>query len=194
MAGQKAASFAARLLELAQVSGRSDVTQLKLHKLVTLVQSLNEYALGEAAFRERVIALTNGPIVSNLLDLYQDNKKQPITVIRRVGTQPLDDVSEKVVSEVWAVAGHLPPGGLWELSHRVGPWRRAHDQGDGTEIPLADLGRAWPDYVAMADQLTQYRGPHPTPVVGRGQSGFSSPEQQRQAMADFRPSRIGAGG
>ena len=70
MTATSAAAIAAKVLSRAHESG-VPVSNMKLQKLVTLVQSLSVYATGHEAFREDVQAWKNGPAIKPLYGSYK---------------------------------------------------------------------------------------------------------------------------
>lgn len=187
-AGSSVASLAARFLEFGEAN-QQPISNLKLQKLVALAQSLHVYATGEAAFSEAVQAWDNGPAVKPLYGRYKHFGSAPIQGIDRSGTGELDDRHERVVAEVWSVVGHLSAGALWKMTHDVGPWPRHYvPEIRDIELPVSELGAAWPTYLAKAYELTQYRTPANSAVIGHGQRGFRTDNDYREALGNFTPS------
>lgn len=193
MTAPSAAAIAAKVLERAQNSGVG-VSNLKLQKLVTLVQSLSVYATGEPAFRESVQAWNHGPAVKPLYGMYKAFGSDPITIVQssRRSDDELSAATLHVIDEVWDVAGRLSASQLRTLSHDVGPWESCYAANTrDIVIPNEQLGAAWVDYLAKALSMANpvY---DPTPVIGRGQLGYESDELAAHAVATFTPARIPA--
>jgi uncharacterized phage-associated protein len=192
MTATSAAAIAARVLQRAHESS-TPVSNLKLQKLVTLVQSLSVYATGAEAFREDVQAWKNGPAIKPLYGAYKRFGSDAIAEIvptRHSG----DEVSapvERMIEEVWDVAGQLTASQLWTLSHSRGPWSRCYAlNARDIVIPNEQLGAAWVDYLACAlDMSAPQQWPEPA-VVGRGQLGYESEELHSHALATFTPSSM----
>lgn len=193
MTATSAAAIAAKFLERAHTTA-IDVSNLKLQKLVTLTQSLSVYATGQGAFREDVQAWDNGPAVKPLYGAYKSFGRESITEIvhSRHSDDPVSDAIERVIDEVWDVAGQLTAAQLWTLSHERGPWRAYYAaNARDVVIPNEKLGSAWVDYLACALTMSAQRAPAVyAPTVGRGQLGYESEELCRYAAATFTPARV----
>ncbi|WP_395640961.1 Panacea domain-containing protein [Pseudolysinimonas sp.] len=189
----RTAAIAARFLQRGAASG-TDITNMKLQKLVALTESLTEHIWQRPALPESVRAWRHGPAVKELYIACKRFGETPITGLDAPEESSFPHQLDLAVGEVWDIAGHIPAGGLWKLTHEIGPYQHYYEKGEGTEIPKADLGRAWPDYVTYAQQLTAYRSPVNTPVVGIGQAGFRDQGARDAAVSTFRPSRLRTSG
>lgn len=192
MTATSAAAIAAQVLQRAHNSG-TPVSNMKLQKLVTLVQSLSVYATGSEAFREDVQAWKNGPAIKPLYGSYKRFGSDAIDEIvpSRHSDDPVPPQVETMIDEVWDVAGQLTAAQLWTLSHSNGPWAKCYAlNARDIVIPNQDLGNAWVEYLACAlDMTTGRKWPEPQ-VIGRGQLGYESEELHAHAVATFTPSRV----
>jgi|UPI0008D9B514 uncharacterized phage-associated protein len=193
MFATSATAIAVRFVELAQRSG-NPVSNLKLQKLVTLVQSLSMYSTGAAAFREDVQAWDNGPAIKPLYGAYKVFGKHSIdrVVPTRHSSDPVSSDVHMMIDEVWDVAGGLTASQLWKLSHDEGPWERYYVRNTrDIVIPNDQLGAAWTDYLACATGMTTPATiERNRPVLGRGQLGYESADHGRYAAATFTPARV----
>lgn len=191
MTATSAAAVAAKFLQRAQSTG-TPVSNLKLQKLVTLVQSLSVYATGNEAFREDVQAWENGPAVKPLYGAYKCFGREPISEVMqsRHSDDAVSSDVELIIEEVWDVAGQLSPSQLWTLSHTRGPWEKYYSRNSrDVVIPNDQLGDAWVDYLTCALAMRAPRAA-PMSVVGRGQLGYESEALAEYAAATFTPARV----
>ncbi|UIN30935.1 Panacea domain-containing protein [Microbacterium binotii] len=187
MATTSAASVAASMLERAAVDGEP-VSNLKLQKLVTLVQSVSMFATSAPAFCEPVQAWKNGPAIKPLYGLYKRFGSDQITSVMQPWSG-LESVSGSVgmmIDEVWDVAGKLSASDLWKLTHTVGPWEAHYSANTrDVEIPAEQLGSAWTDYLSCALKMATPQDQ--SSVIGRGQLGYEGEHHWEFASASFRP-------
>ncbi|SFS17161.1 Uncharacterized phage-associated protein [Microbacterium sp. cf046] len=192
MTATSAAAIAAKVLQRAHASG-VPVSNMKLQKLVTLVQSLSVYATGNEAFREDVQAWKNGPAIKPLYGSYKRFGSDSISEVvpSRHSQDPVPPAIEQMIDEVWNVAGELSASQLWTLSHANGPWEEYYSRNErDTVIPNDRLGQAWVDYLSCAMSMNDAPPKREPQVVGRGQLGYESEDLHAYARATFTPSRM----
>lgn len=186
MVSQTANSWAARFLEFGAAVNQP-ITNMKLQKLVTLAESASMFIRGVEAFSDPVQAWEWGPVVPPVYSRYKTYKQARITAIVREGTTTLSDDDDLIAEEVWGVVGRLNAGMLSNLTHEVGPWPvHYRPEVRGTVLSSAELGEAWPLYIARATRLIERRNPVDTPAIAIG--GLSD-TQRTKAAELFRSGR-----
>jgi uncharacterized phage-associated protein len=124
MAPLSALDVAGYLVSLAGQVDESDLTNLKLQKLLYFAQGEYLKKTGKPLFEDEIVAWQYGPVVRSVYDAYKGCGAFPITVFD-VKTEPAelpDDVKE-FVKWIWTRYGKYSASYLVTLTHRKGsPW------------------------------------------------------------------------
>lgn len=100
---------------------------IKLQKLTFYAFGWYAKATGAELFSERLFAMKNGPVVSELLNLHKNTLTFSYAELAaRTAVQPLaDPYAVAVVDAVWATYGQHDRWSLVEMTHGEAPWTRA---------------------------------------------------------------------
>lgn len=102
----------------------TNISHLKLQKLVYYAQGWFLAAFGEEMYKERIEAWPHGPVSP---DLYQKYKKYGYQTIPHSYSE-IDincDRSESILNLVWSNYGTLDAKDLEKLTHSEDPWKNA---------------------------------------------------------------------
>lgn len=105
------------------VQHSSQVSNLKLQKLLYYVQGWHLGLHGTIVFPERIEAWVHGPVVPDVFFHYRHFRWTPIQV--DVETVKLDGSIEKHIHDVLKVYAPLSASQLEMLSHSEAPWKEA---------------------------------------------------------------------
>lgn len=113
------------------ISHASEVTNLKLQKMLYYIQGFALARLGHALFRDSIEAWTYGPVVPAVYDLFKEHGAAPI---RR--TVPAEDIANPYTQQFLdGLIRAMEPysgGQLVELTHKMGtPWSQVWGKGEG---------------------------------------------------------------
>lgn len=140
---------AALLINEQHAAGRT-IDKMQLQKLLYLVQGANLEFWGEPAFREKVLAYRNGPVVRDVEATYREASVGRDPLQRPIGGHP-ERLDRQVVETVHTVLRYF---GTWEASNLEryvkrgdSPWQLARgripaDASSNVEIPLPTIA-AW---------------------------------------------------
>lgn len=104
------------MLAKAHAKGVSDMTNMKLNKLVYFAQAHTLAATGNSLIKEDAEAWTHGPVFVSVYRAYQASGSSPIKHLpSRV--PHFDAVSEELLDRVWADYGHDSASRLRKISH-----------------------------------------------------------------------------
>lgn len=100
---------------------------IKLQKLAFYAFGWYGRATGQELFSERLFAMKNGPVVSELLDLHKNTRQFSYDELAtRVSVCELDDpYAVAVVDAVWATYGQHDRWVLVDMTHEEGPWTKS---------------------------------------------------------------------
>ena len=129
----------------------SRVGEVKLHKLLFLVQSNHLAWEGTPAFSEPIEAWDTGPVVA---DLWRA-EKHPLVSPRRSASLPAS--VSNVVTNVVARFGHLSGQQLIELTHRTGAWPEVTDHGADVRSQIIGHDVLARHATRLSDELTELR-------------------------------------
>ena len=119
----------------------SDLTHLKLQKLLYYAQGWALVKLGKPLFSNPLFAWEHGPVVT---DAYHELKKFRSTIItlerfdEAVGavTDVLDEEVKDLLTQVYDTYGIYNGWGLREMTHEEDPWKNAYPSGEITTDAL----------------------------------------------------------
>ena len=166
---------AAMLISEQQAAGRT-IDKMQLQKLLYLVQGANLEFWGEPAFREKLLAYRNGPVVRDVEATYREASAGRAPLERPLGGQP-ERLDSQVADTLRTVLRYF---GTWSgpnLERYVkvpdSPWRRARsgvpaNAASDVEIPVPTIA-AW----------FRRHGVNPNPA--KAQPWDATPEERRAA-------------
>ncbi|RYZ84309.1 MAG: DUF4065 domain-containing protein [Proteobacteria bacterium] len=117
----------------------SDITQMKLHKLLFFVQGFSLALLGRPAFSEPIVAWAHGPVVNDIYSLFRTHGKDVIPAPTEEDVPDLPTEDEElagVIDEVMDVYGQFSAWKLRDLTHAEGPWTHT---AQNQEIKLEEM-------------------------------------------------------
>lgn len=140
----KAADY---IIKAANADGISDMTNMKLNKILYYAQAISLQKYGKPLFDDKIQAWTWGPVVPRVYYAYNDDGELGKKVIK----EPLESVSEDAftpeeadaLSDAYVAFGKTHNAA--ELSQRThtkgGPWDQVYDGGKvpGREITIAKI-------------------------------------------------------
>lgn len=119
--------------EKAQEDGISDLTPLKLQKILYFAQGWWLANYPNPLFSEKIRAWKYGPVVREIWELYRNNNVGNITPENAPGFKnTLDGDTKTYLDTVWDKYGDNDAFFLVELTHQTTPWKEA------IEDPLDD--------------------------------------------------------
>ena len=139
-----------------------DVTQLKLQKLLYLVQANYLAATGRRLFAEPVEAFDHGPVVYSVFKRYQRYRRQviaPDSTDWEPKLLPRD--ARAFIDAVWDRYRGWTASALWQLTHEQDPWAESYAK-DAFRKQIPD--EAMRDFFRMSVPVEE-RVLHPDVVV-----------------------------
>ncbi|WP_266202851.1 Panacea domain-containing protein [Pontibacter kalidii] len=120
-----AKDIAEYLLRLSD-SEASDITNLKIQKLLYYVQGFNLAMHGEKMFNDPIEAWQYGPVVADLYHAYKGNGSGVISPSNNYEfTRSLTEEEEELILEVNDVYGQFSGPKLMHMTHEERPWLEA---------------------------------------------------------------------
>lgn len=108
----------------------SDVTQMKLHKLLYFAQANHLASTGDRLFDAHIEAFRHGPVVEPLRKTYEPYNRQIIVVENPAATIAQEELPPAVtdfLELIWDRFGNDSAAALRELSHQDAPWAENYD-------------------------------------------------------------------
>ncbi|CAN5578440.1 hypothetical protein BH23ACT6_BH23ACT6_06270 [soil metagenome] len=106
------------------------MTQLKLQKLLYLVQANYLAATGSRLFRATIEAFDNGPVVYTVLKEYEAYSRSVIAPDNAPwDAELLPRDAREFIDSVWSRYRGWTATQLWSLTHSQSPWEDAYEQG-----------------------------------------------------------------
>lgn len=138
-----ALDISAYFVHLANNQNESDLTNLKLQKLLYFAQGEYLAKTGSPLFKDPIEAWDLGPVVRTVYDTFKECGPFPITTFDiNVGAN-LDELPndvKKFVETVWDDYGKYSARFLVDETHREGsPWQKAHALGGNSVIETKHL-------------------------------------------------------
>lgn len=132
----------------------SDVTQMKLHKLLYFAQANYLASTGQRLFDAHIEAFEHGPVVESIRRHYEQFGRRIIVVADASqsgnGEQELPENIANYLDAIWSQFGEQSASQLRALSHKDKPWSDNYHPGRlHSIIPDYEM-RAW--YANLADQ------------------------------------------
>ncbi|OQQ21540.1 hypothetical protein A4U94_14495 [Prescottella equi] len=107
-----------------------DVTQLKLQKLLYLVQANYLAATGRRLFHADVEAFDHGPVVFSVLKEYEPYSRSVIAPDSTSwDSELLPPDAQNFISAVWQHYKDFSASALWKLTHSQRPWNECYTPG-----------------------------------------------------------------
>lgn len=139
-----------------------DVTQLKLQKILYLVQANYLAATGRRLIASRVEAFKHGPVVDPVRVAFKQYSRTVIAPDLQnwnLTKVPVD--ARAFIDSVWDRYKDLSPTQLWRLTHAQAPWEDNYVEGHmHTEIPDEQILDYFREHVALSDRTF-----HPDAIV-----------------------------
>ena len=133
---------AARLF---RVSGRGEISAIKLEKLMYYIYGWYGRLTGESLFGQQFYAMRYGPVVGTLLASHSEQEVVSLELIEqdRVTFEdvPLEDdfYLDQVIEAVWEYYGAIDQWELVSMTHRDEPWIKAWEsREEGTRRAYLD--------------------------------------------------------
>jgi uncharacterized phage-associated protein len=101
----------------------SDITQMKLHKLLYFIQGFSLALLNRKAFMEPIEAWDHGPVVRDVYDMFKVHGKGVLPRPDEAGVPDVDEELAGVIDEVLDLYGQYSAWKLRNLTHIEGPWQ-----------------------------------------------------------------------
>ena len=146
-----AKDVASALLCVCAEKGISDISNLKLQKLVYYAQAWNLAFQGRGLFADNLEAWVHGPVVASLFGAYKHYRWMPIT--ERSQSSAIGLFGDHL-REVVGAYGHLTANELERLTHSEEPWVEARaglspDQPSRAIISTATMKRFYSSKVTQ---------------------------------------------
>ena len=139
-----------------------DVTQLKLQKILYLVQANYLAATGRRLVASQVEAFKHGPVVDPVRVAFKKYSRTVIAPDLQDWTPakvPAD--ARAFIDSVWDRYKDFSPSKLWRLTHAQAPWDDNYVEGQmHTEIPDDEMSDYFRKHVPLADRTF-----HPDAIV-----------------------------
>lgn len=114
----------------------SDVTQLKLHKLMYFAQANYLSAVGKPLFDSTIEAFEHGPIIAKIYQKYRKYKKQIIVAAeKRQGNHlghsrvEIPSFEREYLEDVWEYFYEYSASQLRNMTHNDAPWADNYEKG-----------------------------------------------------------------
>ena len=141
MASYDALDIANYFVEQASCEDESDLTNLKLQKLLYLAQCEYLTKYEKPLFDDPIEAWPLGPVIQHVYDTFKECGGYPISCFDvDYDAQTISNEMVEFLDYVWAKWSIYSAAHLVDLTHEEGsPWSKAYDQGTKTEISLEML-------------------------------------------------------
>ncbi|MGE6780697.1 Panacea domain-containing protein [Vreelandella titanicae] len=124
---------------------RSNLSNLKLQKLLYYVQGFHSVLLDRPAFDDRMEAWMHGPVVPSVYHHYKAHGNGHIPAAMPVEAIEIDDQTAELIDEVFDVYAKHSAWHLRNLTHDEDPWINRYDPEMGSsEIKAEDLEAFFP--------------------------------------------------
>jgi uncharacterized phage-associated protein len=117
----------------------TDLSNLKLQKVLYYAQGHHLARFGTPVFNEAVDAWAHGPVVKTAYHAFKDFEGAAIQFDGEYDWDQIDPETTQFLIEVWATYGALAAWKLREMTHAEPPWQMAFDGSPDKEIPQAVL-------------------------------------------------------
>ena len=134
MAVSTAKQIADAVLHISR-ENRSEITNLKLQKLLYYAQAWHLAFCDDPLFDDPIEAWVHGPVVPEIFRTYRHLKWSPIPNVGR----PIEsvDIAEHL-RDVWKVYGGFNATKLERLTHKEDPWKNAR-RGLAPDVPSRNI-------------------------------------------------------
>lgn len=132
------------IVNIPSEEGGSNISHLKLQKLLFYCQAFHLASTGKPLFKEDVVAWSYGPVVKEVFSKYEKygNSIIPVRELSNGEKPPGFKISAKgisIISSVMEAYGHLSAISLMERTHREPPWMEAFEKGEDKKIDHASM-------------------------------------------------------
>ncbi|RKD73647.1 putative phage-associated protein [Sinobaca qinghaiensis] len=105
----------------------TQVSPLKLQKLLYYAQAWNSAIKGDSMFNEEIEAWVHGPVVSDVYKHFRDYGYQPINEFNPKEIKKIKSEHRELLDAVWNAYGHYDAKELEEMTHQEPPWKEARE-------------------------------------------------------------------
>lgn len=133
---------------------KSDLSKLKIQKLLYYAQGYYLALYNKPLFDEKILAWQHGPVVKEVYkDLKPLNPKNnfiptDINKMEEDEIKKLGKNEKELIEDVFQLMGQYSAWRLRDKTHQEDPWRDNYKEGKkNTEIPLSDMKKYFSEYV-----------------------------------------------
>lgn len=133
---------------------KSDLSKLKIQKLLYYAQGYYLALYNKPLFDEKILAWQHGPVVK---EVYKDLKPlspknnfipTDINKMEEDEIKKLGKNEKELIEDVFQLMGQYSAWRLRDKTHQEDPWRDNYKEGKkNTEIPLSDMKKYFSEYV-----------------------------------------------
>lgn len=134
-----AMQIASWMLARAATSGVSNMSNMKLNKMLYFAQAHHLAATGTTLFDDHVEAWDHGPVVYDVYTEFSRFKGDPIQTDDIPVPPELDEVAEDVLAQVWAIYSHRTAAQLRAMSHDDPPYVDHYTGTHRTVMPVDEI-------------------------------------------------------
>ncbi len=127
------------LLFIASQSGESDITNLKLQKLLYYIQGATLSLNGQRMFQEDITKWQYGPVVVPIYHAFRDYGHQIISPPEKIDLKDLHETQLKVIEDVYSFFGQFSALKLMDMTHSESPWINAEMREEITDEALVEF-------------------------------------------------------
>ncbi len=145
-------------------STNTEMTNMKIIKLVFLAQAWSLARYGQPIFEEDFQAWEHGPVVPTVYNAFKQYGKERITKT----TEGYDETvfspqEEEIILDVFREYGSSTAFALRNMTHRVGtPWEEVYSLGENATISKRSIMK----YYDSLDPLPEFHIPKDIPTIG----------------------------
>ncbi len=110
------------ILYLDSQQEETDITNLKLQKLMYYVQGFSLVIFGERLIDARMEAWTHGPVFPETYHEYKTNGSKVIEFEEHNSFSGLTEIQKSLIDEVYGIYGQYSGWTLREMTHQESPW------------------------------------------------------------------------
>ena len=137
----KALEAANYLIEISNYSSESDLTNLKLQKVLFYAQGLYLAENGKPLFEDDILAWRYGPVIQEVYDTYKSFGAYQLSEFEISAPYKLSNEHKLFLDKIWTEIGSKYTAAyLVNKTHITdGPWHKVYSREQGAVIPLVDL-------------------------------------------------------
>lgn len=127
-------------VQIASQEDESDLTNLKLQKLLYFAQGKHLAQFGKPLFNEDVEAWDYGPVVQSVYHQFKQCGAFPITAFDIATPAKLPQDKATFLNQIWDEYAKYSAGYLVDLTHEANsPWKKHYESGRNNVIPREEL-------------------------------------------------------